>query len=134
MSFDTLSPIWLPSALLFFTALSVISVDLVNPAGKKSLWFAVSLLGSGLSLLAQIDNFSSETVSLFGGMFILDPLAQVSSIVILAIAFLTVFISYPYIEEQGVHCSEYYALLLLGSLGMLWMVSSKDLLTIFIAL
>src|SRR5439155_423858 len=101
---------------------------------KRSLWFALSLLGSGLALLAQIDNFSSETTALFGGMLVFDPLAQVSSIIIIAITFLTVLVSYPYLEEQSIHFSEFYALLLMGSLGMLWMVSSKDLLTIFLAL
>ncbi len=126
--------LWMPSAILFLTALVALSLDLISPETDKTLNLAVALLGTGIAAIVQVDNFSLEPAGLFHNMLWSDPLSWVASLIILGVTFLTLLVSHPYLQENKNNQAEYYGLILFASLGMLWMVSSQNLVTLFLAL
>lgn len=76
----------------------------------------------------------NKDFSYFNGNLFLDNLSLFFSFIFLITTFLVILISMKYISLQGVNCGEYYSLLLLALSGMLIMVSSGDLLVIFLGL
>jgi NADH-quinone oxidoreductase subunit N len=70
----------------------------------------------------------------FGGRFQLDSFAIFLKFVIVIATALVVLISAQYLEVEGAHHGEYYALLLFAAVGMMVLASGVDLIVLFIAL
>jgi NADH-quinone oxidoreductase subunit N len=83
----------------------------------------------GFDWLRSLD----QTVA-FGGMFVLDPFAIFFKILFLVSAILTLLISGRYLEEEKSPGGEYYALILFAVVGMMFVASAGDFLTLFVAL
>jgi NADH-quinone oxidoreductase subunit N len=73
-----------------------------------------------------------QNVSLFGGMLVLSPLNSLFKIICLVLAFATLLLmpSQKSLPNPG----EYLAMLLLGTIGLMLLVGSEELLMIFIGL
>ena len=72
--------------------------------------------------------------SLFGGMFVHDGFTVFFTVLFCGIAGIAVLLSWDYARRTRIGHSEYYALLLSATLGMLLMAASNDLITIFLGL
>ena len=70
--------------------------------------------------------------SFFDGIVVLDPLTQLVKCALLAITIFTIFVSIE--TDFTSHIGEYFALILLAAIGMMFLVSSEDILMIFISL
>ena len=70
----------------------------------------------------------------FGGMFILDPFSTFFKYLVYIASGLTILLSMKYLDEEDIHLGEYYAFILLATAGMMVMVSSGDLITIYLGL
>jgi NADH-quinone oxidoreductase subunit N len=70
----------------------------------------------------------------YGGRFQLDSFAIFLKFVIVVATALVVLISAQYLETEGAHYGEYYALLLFAAVGMMFLSSGVDLVVLFIAL
>ncbi len=70
----------------------------------------------------------------FGVMFLADGYARVFKLIILLSAMFTVASSVGITEKFPAHKGEYYGVLLLSVVGMMFMVSAGELLTMFVAL
>ena len=68
------------------------------------------------------------------GSFVLDGFAFFWKLLVLVATALTVLLSVRFLEEANYRATEYYALILLASSGMLFMASGYTLLTIWISL
>jgi len=73
-----------------------------------------------------------EHANFFDGFLVLDPLTQLVKIALLIITIFTILISVE--SDFTSHIGEYFALILLGAIGMMFLVSSEDILMIFISL
>jgi len=71
---------------------------------------------------------------MFSGAYVSDNFALVLKALFLASGYVVLLMSNRYIEEGDYYSSEYYFLLLSSLLGMLVMSSSRDLISIFVAL
>lgn len=72
------------------------------------------------------------SIKLFDGILVIDPLGQLMKQILLL---LTVFTAWLMIEcDFTSHVGEFFAMLLLGSVGMMFLVSSENTLVIFLAL
>ncbi len=91
---------------------------------------AVFLLGAGYAGL----RFWNKGLSYFGGKLLLDNLALFFMFLLTIATILVTLISMKYIFLQNANHGEYYALLLLALSGMFVMISSQDLLVIFLGL
>lgn len=66
------------------------------------------------------------------GMLVMDPLRTVVQIALLVLTIFTILISLE--TSFTVHIGEYFSLILLATLGMMFLVSSEDILMIFLSL
>src|SRR5258707_1957465 len=71
---------------------------------------------------------------ILGDSFVLDGFSFYIKVLVLGATALTVLLSIRFLEEGNYRASEYYALLLLATSGMLFMASGYTLLTIWISL
>ncbi|MEW6095596.1 MAG: NADH-quinone oxidoreductase subunit N [bacterium] len=121
-----------PEISLFITAITIIAIDLFMPKGKDRTvlgWFGVIGL-----IIGVIATFTLKSGELFGGMFVIDRLAIFSKQLLLAITILVTLSSLDYIKKLPAHQGEFYCLLVFSTLGMLFMTSCAEFITIFISL
>ncbi|MFH1561804.1 MAG: NADH-quinone oxidoreductase subunit N [Nitrospirota bacterium] len=119
-----------PELIIFGTAILVIVIDLIMPKAKGiSGWLTIIGLLAGLS-----STFTLRQGELFGGMLVMDNLAIFSKQLLLAITIVVTLSSLDYVKKFLVNKGEYYCLLLFATLGMLFMVSAAEFITLFISL
>jgi NADH-quinone oxidoreductase subunit N len=70
----------------------------------------------------------------FSGSFTLDTFAIYLKFLIVIATGLAVLISAKYLEIEGAHYGEYYALLVFSAVGMMFLASGTDLIVLFVAL
>ena len=124
-----------PEIILAATIAVLLVVDVLSD--EQSRWTASSIAGIGL--LAALIPLLSLAVDgadrvLFDGAYVVDDFALVLKGLFLVAGYITVLLSTNYIAEGDYWEGEYYLLLLASVLGMTVMASSRDLITIFIAL
>src|SRR5690606_18699248 len=72
--------------------------------------------------------------TMFEGAYVVDDFSLVLKALFCIAAYIVVLMSATYIEEGDYYQGEYYTLLLSSTLGMLMMASSRELVTMFVAL
>lgn len=121
-----------PELTLFITAMVMIVFDLVLPKGKDRILLGwLSIIGL---IIGFITTFTLKQGELFGGMFVIDRLAVFSKQLLLAITVLVTLSSLDYVKKLPANQGEYYYLLVFATLGMLFMTSCAEFITIFISL
>lgn len=126
-------PYFIPELILVVFAIGAILLDLVNKGRNTERVAYVALAGVAATLIAVIAVGSSEQ-SLFLGMVRLDSFAVFFKILILGATAVTIIFSIKSEELDPRMKGEYYALLIAVTFGMFLMVSSTNLLMIFISL
>ena len=124
-----------PEIVLVGVLVVVLLVDLVFEERARHLTptlAALGLLGALVPVLTLAQDGAER--SLFGGAYVVDDFALVMKALFLVAGFLVVLMSTDYIGEGDYYEGEYYFLLLSSLLGMTVMASSRDLISIFIAL
>ncbi|MEZ5231572.1 MAG: NADH-quinone oxidoreductase subunit N [Acidimicrobiales bacterium] len=94
---------------------------------------------SGVAMLASIIPLVSLALdgadrTMFGGAYVVDNLALVLKAMFLLSGYVVTLISSNYLAEGDFWESEFYLMMLSSILGMVVMSSSRDLITIFVAL
>jgi NADH-quinone oxidoreductase subunit N len=117
------------------TIVVVLLADLFTPTGSRGI---VPQL-AGLGLLASLVPVLTLAVdgadrAMFGGAYAVDNFALVLKALFLVSGYVVVLLSTNYIAEGDYAEGEYYFLLLSSILGMTIMASSRDLVSIFVAL
>jgi len=136
MSFSDLN-LRLIAPELWMTLLScvVLMMDVFCPKLPKPKLAYFSVAGMALITLQLIGFGIDGTGGIsFSGMFVLDPLAIFFKIFILLSTILMILASIDAMEKMPYFRGEYYFLLLFSALGMMFMVSANDFLSLFITL
>ena len=135
MSYLELLKLAAPETLVVAAALVALGVDLVSMRGLETrLRFIIGAMVTCVGCVAAIVWMLvlPEHVNAFGGMLVVDPLTQLVKICLLGLTIFTVLIS---IESNfTTHVGEYLALILMATVGMMFLVSAEDLLMIFVSL
>ncbi len=92
----------------------------------------VSLIGTLLLTWSIAPEIGSATA--FGGSFVMDQMSVVCKTWILAVSIGVFLYSRDYINSRNITNGEYYTLALCGVLGMMIMVSSSTMLTLYLGL
>ena len=122
----------LPELLLTGGALLVLLINVIVPQ-REGMLFGLSLatvIISGVTLLS----FTGVDVTASRGLLAIDGFALFFKEIILVSTGLTLMMSAPYLRIEGVRAGEYYFLILCAALGMMFMASGVDLITLFIGL
>jgi len=124
-----------PETVVVITALVVLAVDLLalreQPVQSRfSFGAAVASVGCLLAILLAVGRHGHANLA--EGMFVVDSLTNVVKAAILGLTIFTVLVSTS--SKFTEHVGEYLSLILLATVGMMFLVSAEDLLMIFISL
>ncbi|MFQ6132624.1 MAG: NADH-quinone oxidoreductase subunit N [Armatimonadota bacterium] len=120
-----------PHLVLAAGALAVLVLAAFVREGSRALCGAVSFLTLAAALAASTARLSRPSTA-FDGSLDLDNLALFMELVVLLGSLLTVLISMGRLGSEGIAFGEYYALILLSTCGMLFLVSAADLVMVFL--
>ncbi len=124
-----------PETILVVAALVVLSADLLALRGlelatRRLITGMIASVGALAAIAWMLALPQNATV--LKGMFVLDPVRQIVKIALLALTIFTLLLS---LERRFTkHPGEYCALVLLTAIGMMFLVSTEDILMIFISL
>tara|TARA_Y100000588_G_scaffold269047_1_gene284335 strand:+ start:31 stop:1500 length:1470 start_codon:yes stop_codon:yes gene_type:complete len=122
----------LPELLLTGGALLVLMLSVLTP--KQDGLLLVAALATVGATLAVVVSFAGLDVTASRGLLAIDGFAAFFKVVVLLSAALTLLMSSPYLKTEGIQAGEYYFLILCAALGMMFMSSGLDLITLFIGL
>ena len=125
----------LPEMILTLWLCGVLIVDFVMPKLPKEQLAYLSACGLAI-VLANLVWFDMKGVSgaLFSNMFVLDRMALFFKILVVGATMLVILASKDYVQRFRFFKGEYYFLVLMSALGMMFMASANDLLSMFITL
>ena len=126
-----LAPLW----IVVLAALAVLSLTVTGgpkrPAPASSGHLTIlSLVAIGTAALLLWGVTGNRT--LFSGAVVIDGISVLFGLTALTAAFLGIILSAAYLKEHGLSHGEYFALIMLSSVGMLMVAMAGDLLTLFI--
>jgi NADH-quinone oxidoreductase subunit N len=118
-----------PEGIIVLVALAILTLGLASDHARN---FSAGMAAAGILLAIFAASHLPEHANLFGGMLVISPLNSLFKIICLALAFVTV----PLVASENSlrNPGEYLAMLLLGTVGLLLLVGSEELLMIFIGL
>ncbi len=124
-----------PELVLTGAIVAVLLVDLVTPKGSRGVVpqvAGIGLLAAFVPVLTLAVDGADRTM--FGGAYAVDNFSLVLKGLFLLAGYVVVLLSTNYVAEGDYEEGEYYFLLLSSVLGMTVMASSRDLVSIFVAL
>jgi NADH-quinone oxidoreductase subunit N len=125
----------LPELFLTFWLCVVLTIDFAFPKVPKE-QLAYWSIGGLVVVLLNLVWFDIAEVSgtLFNHMFVLDRMALFFKEFIVGATMLVILISIEYIQRFRFFRGEYFFLILMSALGMMFMASANDLLSLFVTL
>ena len=124
--------LFIPELPLAVFALLVILLDLFTE--QKRLLVQVSVSGLVISAGVTLAMWGESFPAIFNNMLAVDNFALFFKLLLLGVAFLVILASISYTQKFARFQGEYYALVLLSTLGMMLMAATTDLIAIYIAL
>ena len=132
-----------PEIVLTLSAFLILGLSAARDV-RPRLWApALALLACGVTLAAVLSfpaslglealRVPASTIG-FNGMFILDAFSIFFKVAFLLGAMLTILVSSRYLDVERAQGGEYYALMLLAVVGMMFLASAGDFVTVFVAL
>jgi NADH-quinone oxidoreductase subunit N len=122
----------LPELVLAGGAMLVLLVTILVP-NRRGLLLSLAV-GTVVATLAVLSSFAGLDVTASQGLLAIDGFAAFFKAVVVLSAGVTLLMSSSYLEVEGLKAGEYYFLILCATLGMMFMASGVDLITLFIGL
>ncbi len=124
-----------PETIVVLTVLAVLAADLWALRGlelrvRRAIGAMISCAGCAGAIAWMI--VAPQQGNFADGMLVMDPLTQFIKIALLVLTVFTILVSVD--TDFTPHSGEYFALVLLAAVGMMFLVSSEDILMIFISL
>ena len=124
--------LFIPEITMVVTAAIVILLDLFI---ERKRWLAqVSISGLVVAGGVTIVMWGGSYPAIFNNMLAVDGFALFFKMLFLGVAFLVILASTDYVSKFSRFQGEYYALVLLATLGMMLMAATTNLIAIYIAL
>lgn len=126
----------LPETLLTLGAFVVLLADVFSRGrepGQSGAWIGPAAVLSVLAALAA-SLWVGLSVEAAPGLVAVDGFRLAASLVLLSGTLLALLFAFDYGYREGLHIGEFYALVLLATVGMLVLVAARDLVLIFLAL
>ena len=121
--------------LLLVMLCAILLVDLVLPESKRW-WIAfltqVTLVGG--ALISYVMLVDGQVVLTFSNMFVSDSLGSLLKLLTLVSVMFVVIYNRGYLALRGLEKTEYYALLLSATLGMMVLISASHLVSVYLGL
>ncbi len=124
--------LFIPELALVATAVIVILLDLLTE--QKRLLAQVSISGLVVAGGVTVAMWGHNFPTIFNNMLAVDNFALFFKMLFLGVAFLVILSSVDYVIKFARFQGEYYALVLLATLGMMLMAATTNLIAIYIAI
>ncbi|MFQ5827411.1 MAG: NADH-quinone oxidoreductase subunit N, partial [Dehalococcoidia bacterium] len=121
-----------PELSLAVFAMAVIIADLFLE--RKGILAALSVAGLVVAVGFTLALWGGEPGTAFGGMLVVDEFALFFKFLFAGAAILVILASVDYVNKFSRFQGEYYALVLLATMGMMFMAGTGELVSIYIAL
>jgi NADH-quinone oxidoreductase subunit N len=123
----------IPELILIGAASVLIVLDLLFR--RKQFVALAGVVGCLAAIIASVALFvPTDSATVFNDMFVFDGYGSFFKWFFYLTCILTILMSLKYLEIEGVAFGEYYAVLLLATAGMAFMVSAADLIVLFLGL
>src|SRR5258707_6056959 len=125
----------LPETVLTLTGVLVMLIEPLLPKQRSRAplgWLAI--LGTLGSIAATLWQFQAGYGTACSGTVVNDPFSIFFHLLIASIVLVTLLVSLDYFEGRTTDVGEYFALVLFGAVGMMFMTSAQELLVVFIGL
>ncbi len=129
MSYLELLKLAAPEAVIVATALVILGIGLTARRSNAICAF-VAVFGIAIAFVAVL--LLPQNANLFGDMLVISPLNSLFTCICLILAFFAVLLTHS--DRWLRFRAEYLAIILFATVGLLILVSSEELLTIFIGL
>jgi NADH-quinone oxidoreductase subunit N len=123
-----------PEIFLLIMACVILVVDVFLEDERRNLTYLLSQLTLLATCALVVSGGTDQRVMAFNDMFVQDSMADTLKLFILAITFVIYVYSRDYLRERNIFKGEFYVLGLFGVLGMMIMVSSSNLLLLYLGL
>lgn len=123
-----------PEMTLLGAICVVLLADLFIDDDKRIITFGIALAALAVTLWALVATAPDGRIVIFDGSYVSDPLSQVLKIAATGFVAVSFIYSRDFLVANGLHKGEFYLLGLFGLLGMLIMISSNSLLTMYLGL
>jgi NADH-quinone oxidoreductase subunit N len=125
----------LPEVIVVLTALLVLTADLLilrtqTPRLRFGIASALGSIGCVAAILRLV--YVPEQVNLLNGVLLANPLTHLIQIALLALAVITLLIAAD--TDFTDHVGEFVLLILLATVGMMFLAATQDLLVLFLSL
>lgn len=100
---------------------------LIKPIG----WLSIQVL---IITILLISNNPLNNQTIMNNLLIADYFGQITKIVLLISCIITLLVSFGYIQKEKINVFEYTILILLATLGMLFIISSYDVMSMYLAI
>ncbi|MCW5553267.1 MAG: NADH-quinone oxidoreductase subunit N [Verrucomicrobiae bacterium] len=135
MSYLDILKLAAPETIVVLAALAVLAVDLTVMRGTETrLRFVIGGMVAGVGCVAAAAWLVVVPThgGVWGGMMVVNELTQLIKVGLLALTLFTVLISLE--ADFTAHVGEFLALILLATVGMMFLVSAENVLMVFVAL
>jgi NADH-quinone oxidoreductase subunit N len=123
----------LPELMLAVGALVLVLIGAIRGQSANGLInvLTIALLGA---TLAAVVGFGVDRAVTFEGAFINDAFARFMKVLTLGGAIMALLLSLDFMKARGIEKFEYPILIVLSTLGMMMMISSNDLISLYLGL
>jgi NADH-quinone oxidoreductase subunit N len=127
--FMAMLPVW--ALTIAGCLLMLINMTPRKPSSSLSaIVSVVALAVAGWGAWRQRDSVQS----FFRDMYVVDPFSTFFTLLFVGIAIVSVLLSWDYLKRTALNQGEFYALICLSTLGMIFMAAANDLMMIFLGL
>ncbi len=126
--------ITLPEIFLLCMACAILVIDVFLREEQRNVSYVLSQLTLLATFVLVLAGRTDQRLMAFNDMFVQDALADTLKLFILAIIFVVFVYSREYLRERNIFKGEFYVLGLFGVLGMMLMVSSSNMLLLYLGL
>lgn len=123
-----------PEMVLLGLICIVLVADLFVEDDRRVVTFWLSIASLAITLWALVATAPAERIVIFTGSYVSDPLSQVLKIMAVGTVAVGFLYARDYLRQNKLLKGEYYLLGLFGLLGMMIMMSSNSLLTMYLGL
>jgi len=124
----------LPITSVILTGVVVLLWDLFLPHRSNLALILLSLLGLGVAGYFQVQLWDLPNAQTFANSLLSDRLSVVTCLILLGATALTLLFSEGYMRQRNASFGEFYPMILWATAGAMLMISSTDLIIIFLGL
>ena len=123
-----------PEIFVCGAAFALLMIDLFLSEQRRSLTHFLALFVLAAAAVLTARDMAMEPVYGFANLFVRDTASDVLKIAVYVVAGASFVYAKPYLQDRGLFKGEFYVLGLFAVLGMMLMISSNSLLTLYLGL